>query len=90
MTWSKRQVTVRGPTPPVTGVMAVRSVRLRTSPETSPFRTPFSEAVPASIRVAPGLTIELTISPGAPVAVMIISCWLSFVKSSPRWKRETL
>ena len=64
---------VRGPTPPVLGVMAERSVRFLTSSATSPFRTPFSEAVPASIRTAPGLTKLLEIIPGAPVAVMIIS-----------------
>lgn len=81
---------MRGPTPPVIGVIAERSVRLRTSSAKSPFRTPFSEAVPASTRVAPGLTIELVINPGVPVAVMIISYWLSFVKSEPRWKRVTL
>lgn len=83
MTWSKRQVTVRGPTPPFSGVMAFRSVRVRTSSEASPFKTPPSEAVPASTRVAPGFNIELEINPGTPVAVMIISYWLSFVKSSP-------
>ena len=80
---------MRGPTPPVTGVMAARSVRSRTASATSPFKTPSSLAVPASIRVAPGFTIELVINPGCPVAVMIISYWLSFVKSEPRWKRST-
>ena len=75
---------VRGPTPPRMGVMAVRSVRLRAVSETSPFSTPPSLAVPASTMTVPGLTIESTISPGAPVAVMIISYWLSFVKSEPR------
>ena len=84
MTWSKRQVTVRGPTPPVVGVMAVRSVRLRIFAEMSPFKMPFSLAVPASTTTAPGLIIESEIKPGTPVAVMIISYWLSFVKSSPR------
>ena len=69
--------------------MAVRSVRERTSSATSPFRTPSSEAVPASTTTAPGLTIESEIRPGTPVAVMIISYWLSFVKSEPRWKRST-
>lgn len=83
MTWSKRQVTVRGPTPPVVGVRAERSVLCLTSFARSPFRTPSSEAVPASIIVAPGFTMELVISPGCPVAVMIISYWLSFVKSEP-------
>ncbi len=72
-----------GPTPPVIGVIAVRSVLSRTSSATSPFKTPSSLAVPASIRTAPGFTIELVISPGCPVAVMIISYWLSFVKSEP-------
>lgn len=74
---------MRGPTPPVVGVMAERSVRLWTSSATSPFKTPSSLAVPASIRTAPGFTIELVINPGCPVAVMIISYWLSFVKSEP-------
>ena len=83
MTWSKRQVTVRGPTPPVLGVRAVRSVRVRTSSARSPFKTPSSLAVPASITVVPGLIMELVINPGCPVAVMIISYWLSFVKSEP-------
>ena len=73
-----------GPTPPVVGVMAVRSVRLRTSVETSPFKTPSSLAVPASMTTAPGFTMESEIRPGMPVAVIIISYWLSFVKSSPR------
>ena len=71
------------------GVMAARSVLLRTSVETSPFKTPSSLAVPASTTTAPGLTIVSEIKPGMPVAVMIISYWLSFVKSSPRWKRAT-
>lgn len=62
-----------GPTPPSFGVMAARSVRARTSSATSPFRIPFSEAVPASTTTAPGRTIELEISPGTPVAVIIIS-----------------
>lgn len=79
-----------GPTPPVGGVIAARSVLLRTLSERSPFRTPSSLAVPASTTTAPGLTIESEIRPGMPVAVMIISYWLSFVKSSPRWKRVTL
>lgn len=64
---------MRGPTPPVMGVMAERSVLWRTSSARSPFRTPSSEAVPASMMVAPGFTIELVINPGCPVAVMIIS-----------------
>lgn len=81
---------MRGPTPPVMGVMAVRSVRSRTVSARSPFKTPFSLAVPASIRTAPGFTIELVINPGWPVAVMIISYCLRFVKSEPRWKRSTL
>lgn len=84
MTWSKRQVTVRGPTPPVVGVMAARSVRSRTLLSRSPFRTPFSLAVPASTITAPGLIISLVIKPGAPVAVIMMSYWLSFVRSSPR------
>ena len=84
MTWSKRQEMVSGPTPPVVGVMAARSVRLRISGAVSPFKTPSSLAVPASTRTAPGLIIESEIKPGTPVAVMIISYWLSFVKSSPR------
>ena len=50
----------------------------------SPFRTPSSLAVPASTTAAPGLIKALEIKPGTPVAVMIISYWLSFVKSSPR------
>ena len=89
MTWSKRQVTVRGPTPPFKGVMAARSVRFLRLSEASPLMTPFSEAVPASTRTAPGLIIELEINPGTPVADMIISYWLSFVKSSPLWKMVT-
>ena len=64
---------MRGPTPPFFGVMAERSVRERTSSLRSPFRTPSSEAVPASTTEAPGLSIELEINPGTPVAVMIIS-----------------
>lgn len=64
---------MRGPTPPVVGVMAVRSVRVRTSSATSPFRRPFSLAVPASTITAPGLMKSLEINPGTPVAVMIIS-----------------
>ena len=64
---------MRGPTPPVVGVMAVRSWRFLTSSARSPFKTPSSEAVPASTIQAPGLMKELVISPGAPVAVMIIS-----------------
>lgn len=74
---------MRGPTPPVMGVMAERSVFLRTSSATSPFKTPSSLAVPASTRIAPGFIMELVINPGCPVAVMIISYWLSFVKSEP-------
>lgn len=73
MTWSKRQVTVRGPTPPSFGVIAFRSSRERTSSDTSPFKTPSSEAVPASTMVAPAATISEVISPGLPVAVMITS-----------------
>ena len=84
MTWSKRQVIVRGPTPPVIGVMAVRSVRVWTSSATSPFRMPFSEAVPASTTVAPGFTWAFVISPGTPVAVMMTSYSLSLVRSEPR------
>ena len=75
---------VRGPTPPLMGVMAERSVRSRTSFEMSPMSLPFSLAVPASTRTAPSLIMELEIKPGTPVAVMIISYCLSFVKSSPR------
>ena len=75
---------VSGPTPPVIGVMAVRSVRFLISSEISPFKMPSSLAVPASTMMAPGFTITLEISPGVPVAVMIISYWLSFVKSEPR------
>lgn len=84
MTWSKRQVTVRGPTPPILGVIAVRSVRAWRLSVMSPFRTPFSEAVPASTMTAPDFIISSEISPGRPVAVMIISYCLSFVKSEPR------
>ena len=90
MTWSKRQAMVRGPTPPVVGVMAVRSVRSRTELDKSPFRTPSSLAVPASTRTAPGLIIESEIKPGTPVALMIISNCVSFVTSEPRWKSSTL
>ena len=74
---------VRGPTPPNLGVMAARSVLLWTSSATSPFKTPFSLAVPASMITAPGFIIESEIRPGTPVAVMIISNCLSFVKSEP-------
>ena len=84
ITWSKRQVTVRGPTPPVLGVMAVRSLRSRTSFARSPFRTPSSDAVPASTIQAPGLIKEFLIKPGLPVAVIIISYSLSSPRSSPR------
>lgn len=83
MTWSKRQETVSGPTPPMAGVMAARSWRLRTSSATSPFKMPSSLAVPASTMAVPGAIIELIISPGRPVAVMIISYWRRFVKSEP-------
>lgn len=64
---------VSGPTPPVSGVMAVRSWRLLTSGDTSPFKTPSSDAVPASTIIAPGFTYSSRINPGLPVAVMIIS-----------------
>lgn len=64
---------MRGPTPPVMGVMAVRSVRSRTLLSRSPFKKPFSLAVPASTTTTPGLIISLVIRPGMPVAVMIIS-----------------
>ena len=73
MTCSKRQVTVRGPTPPMVGVIAVRSVRVRTAGARSPFKTPPSLAVPASTRIAPGVTISFVMSPGVPVAVMMRS-----------------
>ncbi len=75
---------VRGPTPPIWGVMAVRSERLRTVSATSPFKTPSSLAVPASTIMAPDLAKSSEIRPGTPVAVIIISNCLSFVKSSPR------
>ena len=75
---------MRGPTPPVAGVMAARSLRLRTAGARSPFKTPSSLAVPASTTQAPGLSIPSETRPGTPVAVMIISYCLSFVKSSPR------
>ena len=71
MTWSKRAEMVSGPTPPTTGVMAVRSWRARTESATSPTRWPSSLAVPASTMVAPGLIISLEISPGTPVAVIM-------------------
>lgn len=64
---------MRGPIPPIVGVMAARSVRFLTSSARSPFKMPFSLAVPASRITAPGFSIELTTSPGTPVAVMIIS-----------------
>lgn len=89
MTWSKRQVTVSGPTPPILGVMAVRSARALTSSEMSPLMTPFSLAVPASIIVVPGLIMSALIKSGIPVAVIITSYSANFVKSSPRWKRVT-
>lgn len=66
-------MTVRGPTPPSRGVMAVRSVLSLMSSEMSPFRTPFSEAVPASTITVPGLTMELSIRCGIPVAVTMMS-----------------
>lgn len=84
MTWSKRHATVSGPTPPTTGVMAARSVRAYRSGERSPLSTPPSLAVPASTRVVPGEINSLDINPGTPVALMIISKSLRFVKSSPR------
>lgn len=74
---------MRGPTPPTTGVMAVRSFLVYNSGAKSPFITPSSLAVPASIRVAPGEIKSLDINPGTPVADMIISKSLRFVKSSP-------
>ena len=74
---------VRGPTPPVVGVRAARSWRARTESARSPLRRPFSEATPASTTTAPGFTISGRIRPGEPVAVTIISKFLSFVKSSP-------
>lgn len=73
MTWSKRQATVRGPTPPIMGVRAARSVRSRREGARSPLMTPFSEAVPASTRTAPGFIISLVMRPGTPVAVIMIS-----------------
>ncbi len=76
---------VSGPTPPVVGVMAVRSSGSRPSGARSPFKTPSSLAVPASITTAPGLIMELVIKPGVPVAVMITSNSLSSVRSEPRW-----
>ena len=75
---------MRGPTPPFAGVIAVRSWRLRTESAMSPLRTPSSLAVPASTITAPGLIISLETNPGTPVAVMIMSYSLSFVKSEPR------
>lgn len=80
---------VSGPTPPFSGVMAARSVRARTLAARSPFKTPPSEAVPASMTVAPGLTISLVIRPGTPVAVMMTSKFLSWARSDPRWKSST-
>ena len=62
-----------GPTPPFSGVMAVRSVRCLTSGARSPLMTPSSEAVPASTMIVPGLIIGLVMRPGMPVAVMIMS-----------------
>ena len=64
---------MRGPTPPILGEIAERSVRVRTASSTSPTKMPFSEAVPASIMAQPGFTISDLISPGTPVAVIIIS-----------------
>ena len=64
---------MRGPTPPVMGVRAERSFLSRTSGARSPFKTPSSEAVPASTIQAPGLTMVLLINSGTPVAVIIIS-----------------
>ena len=49
---------MRGPTPPVVGVMALRLVRLWISGARSPFKTPSSLAVPASTMTAFGFTIE--------------------------------
>ena len=64
---------MRGPTPPITGVMAERSVRSLTPFATSPFKTPFSEAVPASTTTVPGPTMEFLMRSGTPVAVIIMS-----------------
>lgn len=64
---------MRGPTPPVIGVIALRSLRSRISLARSPFKTPSSEAVPASTIQAPGLTKESLIKPGTPVAVIMMS-----------------
>lgn len=60
---------VMGPTPPIVGVMAERSVRERASLLRSPFRTPSSEAVPASTTTQPGAIISEVMRPGIPVAV---------------------
>lgn len=73
MTCSKRQEIVSGPTPPISGVMAVRSLRFLISGSRSPFMMPFSLAVPASTRVAPGFIRLFLIKPGTPVADIIIS-----------------
>ena len=78
-----------GPTPPFSGVRAVRSWRARTSGARSPLSTPSSLAVPASTIVVPGLTKSLVMRPGWPVAVMIISKSLSLERSEPRWKSVT-
>ena len=56
MRCSKRQEIVSGPTPPIVGVMAVRSFLSLILGSRSPFRTPFSEAVPASTKMLPGFT----------------------------------
>ena len=55
------------------GVMAARLVRSRTLLSRSPFKTPFSLAVPASITTAPDLIISSVIRSGTPVAVIMIS-----------------
>ena len=47
-------------------------MRSLTSFATSPFKTPFSEAVPASTTTAPGLTMEFLMRLGTPVAVIMI------------------
>lgn len=75
---------VMGPTPPVTGVMAAMSVRVRTLSAMSPFKIPSSLVVPASTTTAPGLIISEVISPGTPVAEIMMSKFFSSARLEPR------
>lgn len=66
------------------GVIALRSERVRTSLETSPFRTPSSLAVPASTMVVPGEIKSEVMRFGTPVAVIMIGYFLRSSRLLPR------